>query len=497
MPDSPAYLLNDADGSALHHVLAHLAANGYSERGVRERLGLRDISELQMRALPIYRKERLAERAVLDIAIDLFLLQGAIRTDELDRLLDRDDQELLVRTGVLKVDETGAGSADASLYPVGNRLFFSDHAWPQLSPKGPATAPFDQVMFVGADSHWLARATVRRPVSNALDLCTGSGIHALLAAAHARSVKAVDINPRAVCCTRFNAQVSGCNNLEAVQGDLYGPVGGERFDLITANPPFVPSPVNDLGFRDGGRSGEDVQRRIVAGLSTHLAQHGIAQIVTEIGERDGEPLVNRVREWLGDAPFDIHVLRLRIHPAAVYAIGHAHGDTPGAFLDSVAAWADNLRDQGFTRVVSVLLCLQWSDLACGPPWNRVDEAYPPERDAGSEIEAGFAAERLSRDPGLRAKLEHGRMVKAGPVILREERMLGSDLPSTCQAKLAGQALSVEYDLDPIERDLLDTMSMPVDVMSLMKIARQINIGEPTLHAALGSLLRKRLIKFAD
>jgi SAM-dependent methyltransferase len=358
MEEPSAYLVNDADVPALHDSLARITAAGYSETRVCQRLGLKDINDLQMRALPIYRKEHLAGRAPLDTAIDLFLLQGIIPAGELGRLLNKRDCELLVRTGVLRIDETGAARTEVSLYPVGDRLFFSDPAWPQLSRARHSPAPFDPVMFVGTDSRWLARATVRRPVSNALDLCTGSGIHALLAAAHAGRVVAVDINPRAVLCTRFNAKVSDCRNLEVAEGDLYGPVGGERFSLITANPPFVPSPVDSLGFRDGGRSGENIQRRIVAGLPEHLAPGGMAQIVTEVGECDGAPLVDRVRQWLGNAPMDIHVLRLRIHPVAAYALGHAEGDTPGAFLQSVGAWADNLRTQGFTRVVSVLLAFR-------------------------------------------------------------------------------------------------------------------------------------------
>jgi len=92
--------------------------------------------------------------------------------------------------------------------------------------------------------------------------------------------------------------------------------------------------VDTLGFRDGGRSGEDVQRRIVRGSSAAPRAGGAAQIVTEIGERDNEPLVQRVRQWLGSAPMDIHVLRLRIHPAAVYAMAmrrailQAHSSNP-------------------------------------------------------------------------------------------------------------------------------------------------------------------------
>ena len=140
-------------------------------------------------------------------------------------------------------------------------------------------------MGIGRDSRLLARCTTPRTFRSALDLCTGSGIQALLASAHAQQVLAVDISPRAARCARFNAQASGATNVDVVVGDLFNAARGESFDLITANPPFVPSPLDTLRFRDGGRSGEDVQKRIVAGLPHHLAPGGMAQIVTELGER--------------------------------------------------------------------------------------------------------------------------------------------------------------------------------------------------------------------
>lgn len=493
MAHSPDFFVDDKDASALHDCVSRVKEFGYSEAGVRKRLGLDDINNLQLHASPIYRKEFLTKRLPLDIAIDLLLLQGTIQDEEMSWLFNTNEIEVLVRTGVLKIDSNNAFRAAMSLYPVGNRLFFSDHALPQLSQPESSNVPFDMVMFVGTDSRWLARATVRRDMSNALDLCSGSGIHGLLAAVHAKRVVAVDINPRAVRCTRFNALASGCLNLEPKEGDLYDVVDGERFDLITANPPFVPSPRNDLLFRDGGRSGEDIQRRIVAGLPAHLAPGGIAHIVTEVGERDGEPLADRIRQWLGGAPMDIHILRLRVHPAAVYAIGHAHGDNHAEFMESVGAWADNLRSQGYDRIVSLLCTVQWSDSRFGPPWDRVDEALPPGREAGGEIEAVFAAERLSRDPDLQENIRQGTLKRTGPVILLDGQVTGSDEFRSCKATLSGQALPIECRLLPLERNLLVAMNNPVDYPAILRVSRQNNISEPVLHNAFVSLLKKRLI----
>jgi len=373
-------------------------------------------------------------------------------------------------------------------------LIFSDHAWPKLPHPGYTTVPYDQVMWVGLDSHHLARCTMRRPFRAALDLCTGSGIHALLASSHTKQVLAVDINPRAARCTRFNAQVSGNANVEAVVGDLFEAVGGKRFDLITANPPFVPSPLDALQFRDGGRSGEDILKRIVAGLPHHLAPDGIAQIVTELGERDNEPLVDRLREWLNGAAMDIHILRLGEHTSTKYAIGHAKGDDYQAFLDSIDEWASNLRSQGFIRVVSLVISFQWSDAAFGPPWERVDESPAPRSSAGSEIEAAFLAERLTRRLDFEQVLQHSWLCRVGPIALLDARVLGSDLRAKAKATLLGQALKIEHHLDPLEREILDRLEGRIAVPELIRILRDLNVDEQAVIAATRALLRRGLVR---
>lgn len=497
MIKSATYLVDDSDVSALRNLVSSIAGIGYCEREVRDRLGLSDLIELRWRALPIYRDEQLADRDKLDLVIDLFLLQGTISANELNQLFNTVDQDLLVRTGLLSIDTKGFASARASLYPVGDRLVFSDHAWPLLPHPGVVSVPSFQVMYVGGDSRWLARVTSRRPVGSALDLCTGSGVHALLAASHSQRVVAVDISPRAVRCTRFNAQILGAKNVKAVIGNLFDPVQGELFDLITANPPFVPSPVDSVKFRDGGHSGEYVQRHIIAGLPHHLAPGGLAQIVTELGERDDLPISGRLREWLGGVPMDIHILRLRTHSTANYAIGHAEGNHFDDFLASVRDWAGNLRTQGYSRVVSVLLAFQWSDSASGSPWTRSDDALPPTRDANAEIEAMFSAERMSRRLDLRDMLERSRVCRTGPVGLMETRVLGGDVRTKAQAHLLGKALPIFHWLDPVEREVLVLMEEPLEFPDLLALTRGHSLEDATVFAAVGSLIQRGIVSVID
>jgi hypothetical protein len=491
--EAAPFLLDPGDVSDFRMAVAEIARQGYSEATLCQRLGLGDITELKWKALPIYRDERLAQRDAQVLAMELFLLQGAVPAAELDQLFSASSQAVLLRTGILEIDSSGLARARASLFPVGERLIFSDHAWHKLPHPGYTTVPRDLVMFVGTDSRWLARATVRRPVRAALDLCTGSGVQALLAAPHSERVLAVDINPRAARCARFNATIAGAANLEVAEGNLFEPVSAtDRFDLITANPPFVSSPVDEMLFRDGGPSGEAIQQRIVAGLARHLAPGGIAQIVTELGEREGEPIVERVRQWLDGAAMDIHILRLRTYSADYYAIGHSSSDGGyGDYLESVGAWARNLRDQGYARIVSVLIAFEWTDAKAGAPWDRVDESQPPKREAGAEVEAVFSRERSVRQ---NPASDRHWMRRAGPIALTESRMLGSEMPPSARATPLGRALTAEYTLGPVEREILNRLEKPLAVAELLA---SLNMERNTVFAAIDSLCRRGLVTVTE
>jgi hypothetical protein len=107
MTESATYTVDHADVPELRDAVSKLAAVGYSESFVRERPGLEDLADLHWRSVPIHRSERLAGCDPLDLAIDLFLLQGALPTDELDRLFTQSESDALIRAGLLAIDETG------------------------------------------------------------------------------------------------------------------------------------------------------------------------------------------------------------------------------------------------------------------------------------------------------------------------------------------------------------------------------------------------------
>lgn len=116
------------------------------------------------------------------------------------------------------------------------------------------------------------------PDAQVLDMGTGSGVCAVFAALRARRVVAVDINPAAVRCASINAALNGVQDrVEVRHGDLFGPVSGERFDLILFNPPFLRGRPRD--DRDRAWRSLDVAERFAAGVREHLAPGGAALVV--------------------------------------------------------------------------------------------------------------------------------------------------------------------------------------------------------------------------
>ncbi len=128
---------------------------------------------------------------------------------------------------------------------------------------------------------FFARALAAQPLpadARVLDMGTGSGVCAILAARTARRVVAVDINPAAAHCARLNTVLNGCEHrIEVLHGDLFEPVGTERFDRVLFNPPFYrAAPGTD---RDRAWRALDVAERFADGLAAHLTAAGEALLV--------------------------------------------------------------------------------------------------------------------------------------------------------------------------------------------------------------------------
>jgi ribosomal protein L3 glutamine methyltransferase len=135
-----------------------------------------------------------------------------------------------------------------------------------------------------------------------LDLCTGSGCLAILAArAYPRAqVDAVDISAAALAVARKNvARYRLEGRVRLVRSDLFRALAAERYDLVVSNPPYVPAaamralppeyrcePAVALA---GGADGLGLVSRLLAEAPAHMKAG--ARLVCEVG--DGREAVRR------------------------------------------------------------------------------------------------------------------------------------------------------------------------------------------------------------
>jgi ribosomal protein L3 glutamine methyltransferase len=131
-------------------------------------------------------------------------------------------------------------------------------------------------------------------VANVLDLCTGSGCLAILAAEvfGQAQVDAVDLSADALAVAAQNVADYGlASRIRLVESDLFAAVGDRRYDVIISNPPYVNAesvaalppeyraePALALG---SGADGLDATRAILAAAPAHLNPGGV--LVVEIG----------------------------------------------------------------------------------------------------------------------------------------------------------------------------------------------------------------------
>jgi SAM-dependent methyltransferase len=239
------------------------------------------------------------------------------------------------------------------------------------------------VVNLSAASVSIAGLTVRREVGAALDLGTGSGVQALLAARHADRVVGVDVNPHALSLAGTTQRLNRLHNITWLQGDWLEPVRGQRFDLVVANPPVVISPDNTLLYRDSAIGGQELSRRLVGECAEHLAEGGFATVFCNWTHAQGA-WEDAPREWVDGLGCDALLLNIRSREPLVYALdGLVFAPTTdrAALAETVGRWTEHFRSAGVEQIASGVIVLRRSS---GPNWTRAFQLDRGDRRAGGE-----------------------------------------------------------------------------------------------------------------
>ena len=237
----------------------------------------------------------------------------------------------------------------------------------------------------------LTRLTVRRDSGATLDLGTGGGLQALLSANHSTQVTATDVNPRALRFAAFNAALNGIGNVELVQGSWLGPVRGQKFDLIVANPPYVISPDSTFVYRDSGQPGDLVSRRLVREVPRYLAENGMATILCNWVHRSDQPWSAPLEDQVRGSGCDALLLHYASDDPAEYARRWNQGlreRDARQYEQAVRRWRAYYRKKGIEAIASGAVVLRRRN---APNWVRtLTAAEGPTGPVGEQILRLFA-----------------------------------------------------------------------------------------------------------
>ncbi len=271
------FRIDASDSAALAELRATLGKHGYSGDAIfaKTREWLRSYKAGTAREAA-YEYLFASELPVRDL-MKLFLSRQTVERGVVEPLLTQRLASSLVDIGLLEQQPNGY-RCPYLLFPVEHAYIVTDPIGDIFS-NGESHAVFEMV----GEQNVLANALLRDPGAMGLDLCTGSGVFAILLSRFCDRVWAVDVNPRAVTFAKFNVLLNGADNVTVLESDLYGSLSGLSFDVITANPPYNPSCGRVEAARlsvHAGFGGEDVLFAILAGFGQHLRPGGRAQIMS-------------------------------------------------------------------------------------------------------------------------------------------------------------------------------------------------------------------------
>jgi hypothetical protein len=438
-------------------------------------------------SLPLY-LERTRGGSQLDTLVRLFLLRQTVALDAARRAVSPTEIQDWAAAGLLCITHDEV-AARVELTPYSGLIVAADWA---------ARAEPDQVMSIAASSHALAQMTIRRPVAGTLDIGTGCGIQALLAAAHSEEVVGVDANPRAIRFAKFNAKLNGISNVTWLEGNLFEPVLNQTFDLIVCNPPFVIAPEAEYLHTSTGLPNDQFCRDLVRAAPDFLSEGGYCQILCNWCEIPGEDWRARLAKWFEASGCDVWATRARTEEASLYAFNRI-GESGLAEVEAVRRfdkWMEYYRRERIEAISFGLITMRRSGKK-DENWFRCDSLPEVRGACGDEIARGFAARdflEANRDDEqlLRARLRRSDNIEwqqrlslsnAGWSLVESKLRLAEGLSYAAQAEQEVIEFLMQCDGESQLRDYLgelgaakgqDIQSLAAEFLSVVR--RLVELG---------------------
>lgn len=431
--EGPFRLEQAGDGTVLREALR---AAGFREEALSDVLQRRSERGIDV----AYVMRRTAEASSFHSLVRLFVLGLTLPLQAVRVALSPAALDWAMGSGLLEREED-ALRAVACLRPWRGFFLLSDF----LPPADEPLPPHFVMSGTSASSISLTRLTPRKRVRRVLDLGTGAGTHALLAAGHADRVVATDTNPRALNFAAMNARLNGIDNVSFRQGSLFEPVAGEQFDLVVSNPPFIISPESRDMFRTAGLEGDSVSEIILRDAPAHLLEGGSAVSLISWHHDDEADWAARPSAWVEGSGCDLWLLRATSEDPLNYA-AHSLRQTERigspAYAQLLDEWVEFYREREFVKLALGAAILR--KRAATRHWVHCEDlgAAVVETDAGEQLERVFAAEDFLVDASDDELLDS--RVALHPAHILEQQLVAGENGWVSQSLVLKPAGGIEH-----------------------------------------------------
>lgn len=339
--------------TAEHHAIDSLAttldATGYTREAVGRATSVTSRVRLP-ELVPVAKLMQTEREEPLALLVRLFHAGGRADRELVERLLPDLDVDGLKSLGLLSV-EGDEVSSPVRIDEFDGLLIACDRD----------TSRPDHVRGMSSSTMLTVAHTPRERTAAALDVGTGSGVHALLAAQHADRVVATYVTPRALWMTRLNARLNGIENVETREGSFFEPVAGERFGLVVSNPPYIVSPDASFRYRDSGMEGDSLCRSMLHDLPALLEPGGFATLQCNWIHGRDEKWWRPIERSLAGSGCDAFMLRLHtddpLEYAARWSESHHPGD-PEGYERTLRRWLAHYRETGVEAITGAMVMLR-------------------------------------------------------------------------------------------------------------------------------------------
>lgn len=134
-----------------------------------------------------------------------------------------------------------------------------------------------------AEDSWMVCNYLPNEEGSVLEIGSGTGIISVHLAKRGNIVTSVDVNPKAVKATKFNAAQNQVD-IEVLEGNMFEKVKGRKFDFIVCNSPYLP-PTDDYNDQElalaveGGPTGSEFTIELLSKAEKFLKSGGNVYLI--------------------------------------------------------------------------------------------------------------------------------------------------------------------------------------------------------------------------